>query len=203
MRGFARTPAAFSRDIPAMHPIPHSWRGPALAAVVAALTIIAGAGASTSFAQESAPAQTAFRPEIAAPLQAAEELIRAKKFDEALARIRLADAVADRTASESLAIDRMRGIAALGAGDIPTATRSFEAVIAAGRLEPAERARMAEVLAQLHFRARDYAKAATWAAQYLKDGGAAWDALAADRCTTSPTIARARRASCARPSMPT
>jgi Tfp pilus assembly protein PilF len=117
------------------------------------------------------PPQNVFRPEIAVPLQAAEELIRAKKFDEALARIRLTDAVADRTANENLAIDRMRGIAAAGAGDIPTATRSFEAVIANGRLEPADRARMVEVLAQLHFQAKDYAKSATWAAQYLKDGG--------------------------------
>ena len=164
-----------------------------------------GAGASPSFAQAGAPPQAAFRPEIAAPLQAAEELIRAKKFDEALARIRLTDAVADRTANENLAIDRMRGIAAAGAGDIPTATRSFEAVIAAGRLEPADRARMVEVLAQLHFQAKDYPKAATLGSA-IPEG---WrdergDALAADpRRTISPTIARARRASCARSSMPT
>ena len=71
------------------------------------------------------------RSEIARPLQAAQELVRAGKFDEALARIREAEAVPDRTPGESLAIERLRGVAASGVGDVPTATRSFEAVIAA------------------------------------------------------------------------
>ena len=59
---------------------------------------------------------------------------------------------------------------------------------------------MVEVLAQLYFQAKDYAKAAAWATQYLKDGGTnAGDALAADPvASTLPTIARTRRASCAR-----
>jgi len=158
-----------------MHSIRLPWRGLSRAVALAALMAIAGSGVAPSFAQTPAPPaaapQNAFRPEIAAPLQAAEELIRARKFDDALAKIRLTDAVPDRTPAENLAIDRMRGIAASGAGDIPTATRSFEAVVAAGRLEPADKARMVEVLAQLHFQAKDYAKAVAWSTQYLKDGG--------------------------------
>ncbi len=62
-------------------------------------------------------------------------------------------------------------IAASGAGDIPTATRSFEAVLAAGGLTPAERAKMIEVLAQLYFQAKDYPKAASWASRYVSEGG--------------------------------
>jgi len=174
-----------------MHSIRHSWRGLVFCAVLVALLTMVGAGVRTSFAQTYAappnapppnvfppnvspptvPPPNVFRPEIAAPLQAAEELIRAGKFDEALARIRQADAVADRTPNENFAIDRMRGIAASGAGDIPTATRSFEAVIAAGRLEPAERARLMQLLAQLYFQGKDYRKAATWAARILQDDG--------------------------------
>ncbi|HSS06428.1 MAG TPA: hypothetical protein VLK83_04740, partial [Rhodanobacteraceae bacterium] len=60
---------------------------------MALLTAIGG-GFGTAFAQ-TPPAQQpeAFRPEIATPLQAAEALIREKKYDEALARIRQTDAV--------------------------------------------------------------------------------------------------------------
>ena len=58
--------------------------------------------------------------------------------------------------TENVAIERMRAIAASGAGDIPTATRSFEMVFAAGGLTPAERAKMSEVLAQLYFQGKDY-----------------------------------------------
>ena len=113
----------------------------------------------------------AFRPAIATPLQAAEQAIRAKKYDEALARIREADAVPDRTPNEILAIERMRAIAATGANDFPTATRSFETVIASGKVTPADQARMVQVVAQLYFQAKDYPKAATWAARSLKESG--------------------------------
>ena len=113
----------------------------------------------------------AFRPQILTPLKAAEELIRAEKFGEALVKIREADAVPNRTATENVAIERMRAIAASGAGDVPTATRSFETVLAAGGLTPAERAKMIEVLAQLYFKAKDYPKASSWASRYASEGG--------------------------------
>ena len=114
---------------------------------------------------------TAFRAEVATPLRAAEELIRAGKFAEALAKIREADAVPDRTATENVTIERMRAVAASSAGDVPTATRSFELVLAAGGLAPTERAKMIEVLAQLYFQAKEYPKAASWASRYLSEGG--------------------------------
>ena len=121
--------------------------------------------------QAPAAQQEAFRPAIVTPLQAAEQAIRAKKYDEALARIRDAEAVSDRTPGENLAIERMRAIAASGAGDIPTATRSFETVINSGKVTPADQARMIQVVAQLYFQGKDYPKAATWAARSLKESG--------------------------------
>jgi len=125
-----------------------------------------------SQSQPQAQAQpNAFRPEILAPLKAAEELIRAGKFGEALVKIREVDTVPNRTAAENVAIERMRGIAASGAGDVPTATRSFELVLAAGGLTPAEQTKMIEVLAQLYFQAKDYPKAASWASRYVSEGG--------------------------------
>ena len=117
------------------------------------------------------PQPNAFRPEILIPLKAAEELIRARKFSDALVKIQEADTVPNRTPTENLAIERMRGIAASGAGDIPAATRSFEMVLAAGGLTPAEQTKMVEVLAQLHFQAKDYPKAASWASRYVSEGG--------------------------------
>ncbi len=147
------------------------WRSLVQCALRAAFIALIGGGVSALSAQTPAPQPEAFRPAIAAPLQAAEALIRAGKFADALARIREAEAVADRTPKENIAIDRMRGVAASGAGDIPTAIRSFEAVVVAGQLTPTDLGRMVEVLAQLNFKVKDYPKAATWAARYLKDAG--------------------------------
>ena len=132
---------------------------------------LAGAGVSAPFAQTGSAPLIVLRPEIATPLQAAQELVRAGKFDEALARIREAEAVPERTPSERLAIDRLRGVAASGAGDVPTATRSFEAVVAAGGIDAADRARLTQALALLYFQSKDFPKAATWAARYLQENG--------------------------------
>src|SRR5438067_11440435 len=92
-----------------------------------------------------AQAQEAVRPEVGKPLQAAQELIRAQRFKEALAKVREADAVPNKSAGESSLIERMRIAAASGAGDVETAARSFEAI--GGQVSAAERLRMIESLA--------------------------------------------------------
>ena len=51
-----------------------------------------GVGLSSVHAQES------LRPEVGKPLQAAQELMKAQKYKEALAKIREADAVSGKTA---------------------------------------------------------------------------------------------------------
>ena len=109
------------------------------------------------------------RPEIGRPLQSAQEMIRAGKFREALAKVREADAVSGKTASEQTMIERMRLAAASGAGDADTAAKSFDAV-AAGVSGP-DRLRMIESIAGTYYRAKDYAKAQAWYARYFKEGG--------------------------------
>jgi len=114
-------------------------------------------------------AQDAVRPEVGKPLQAAQELIKAQRFKEALAKIRDAEAVGGKTANENFLIERMRMAAASGAGDVETAARSFEAV--SSRISAADRLRMMESLAGSYYRARDYAKAMQWGQRYFKEGG--------------------------------
>ena len=56
------------------------------------------------------------RPEVAKPLQAASDLLKAGKAKEALAKAREADAMGGKTANEQLVIDRMKGAAAQRVG---------------------------------------------------------------------------------------
>jgi tetratricopeptide (TPR) repeat protein len=124
-------------------------------------------------ATHSAGAQTpeTVRPELGKPLVAAQELLKTGKHKEALAALREADAVANRTPYENFVLERMRGAAAAGAGDDATTMRSFEAVLAAGRLERAESLRIIEALAGTAYRAKDYGKAIEWTDRYHKEGG--------------------------------
>jgi hypothetical protein len=131
-----------------------------IAALAAALLIALGA-----------QGQETVRPEVGKPLQAAQELIKAGKYREALARVRDADAVAGKSANESHLVERMRIAAASGAGDMDTASKSFEALAAGGRVSAADKARMAESIAGGYYRAKDYARAMQWSQRYFKEGG--------------------------------
>ena len=122
----------------------------------------------------SAPAtlaQDAVRPEVGKPLQAAQDLIKTQKFKDALAKVRDADAVANKTPNESYLIERMRIAAASGAGEVETAAKSFEAIAATGRASGPDKVRMVESLAGAYYRAKDYAKAMVWSQRYFKEGG--------------------------------
>jgi len=118
-----------------------------------------------------AAAQEALRPEVGKPLKAAEDLIKAQKYKEALAKVREADAVGGKNANESFMIERMRIAAASGAGDVDTAARSYEALQGSNRVSGVEKVRMIESIAGSYYRNRDYAKATQWAQRYFKEGG--------------------------------
>lgn len=116
-------------------------------------------------------AAQALRPEVAKPLQQAGELLKAGKSKEALAKVREADAVSNKTAAEQLTIDRMRGAAAQRAGDHATAITAFEAVFASGKLSAAEQAQVAESLAYAYAQTKDFTKAQAWIARAQQAGG--------------------------------
>ena len=126
------------------------------------------AAAAVALAMGAVHAQ-GLRPELGKPLQSAEALIKSGKFREALAKVREADAVGGKSASESLMVERMRLAAASGAGDADTAARAFEALGAS--VSGADKLRMIESIAGSYYRAKEYAKAQQWYARYFKEGG--------------------------------
>ncbi len=118
-----------------------------------------------------ASAQEALRPEVGKPLQAAQEMVKAGKYREALAKVREADAVANKNANESYTIERMRIAAASGAGDVDTAARSYEVLAGSSRTAAADKIRMVESIAGAYYRNKDYPRAMQWSQRYFKEGG--------------------------------
>ena len=100
------------------------------------------------------------RPEVGKPLQQASDLLKAGKAREALAKVREADAIAGKSASEQLMIDRMKGAAAQRAGDSATAIASFESAFP--KLSGAEAAQVAESIAFAYSQQKNNAKASEW-----------------------------------------
>jgi outer membrane protein assembly factor BamD (BamD/ComL family) len=124
-------------------------------------------GLPAANAQEQA--KESVRPEVGTPLQAARDLMNANKPREALAKVNEADNAANKTPYENYLINHMRGAAASAAGDTETAAKSFEIIIASGRLSAAEQGKLVESMVGTYYRAKDYSKAALWASRYLKE----------------------------------
>ncbi len=117
----------------------------------------------------AAYAADAVRAEVGKPLQEAQRLLSGKKAKEALAKLKEADAVNNKTEFEKYQIERVRAAAASTAGDNATAIKAFEALLASSRLPAAERPKFNEGLAGMYYRAKDYPKAITAIQAVLKD----------------------------------
>jgi Tetratricopeptide repeat len=119
----------------------------------------------------AAHAADSLRPDVAKPLNAAQDLYRAHKYRDALTKIDQAAAVPGKTAYESTMIEEMRGAAAAAAGDTGVAAQAYETLLSSGKLSGADEQRTSAALAGIYFQQKNYAQAAKVAQRYLKSGG--------------------------------
>ena len=133
--------------------IPRDLMSVAKAATLAVLALLLAGSLGTAVAQ-------GLRAEVGRPLQQASELLKAGKAKEALAKVREADAVGGKSASEQLTIDRMKAAAAQRAGDSATTIQALESVH--GRVGGAEAGQVAEQLASAYAQQRNNGKATEW-----------------------------------------
>jgi hypothetical protein len=129
-------------------------------ATVAALALVA----ATAFN----PAMAQLRPEIGKPLQAAGDLLRAGKAREALAKVREAEAIGDRTGAEQLTIDRMKAAAAQRAGESGVALQALESIY--GKVGGGEQGQIAEQIASAYAQQRNNGKASEWVNRAIQAG---------------------------------
>lgn len=122
-------------------------------------------GLSTAHAAE------ALRPEVGKPLQTAQQLMKSGRARDALQELKKLDSVGGKTANESYLIERVRAAAASSAGDYDTAARSFENLIASGKLSASESESFSEGLVGIYMRAREFGKANAAINKQLAKGG--------------------------------
>lgn len=147
-----------------------------LLALVLAAPLAAPAQAQTApAAAASAPAGPTLRPEVARPLIAAQDALKAGKeapgAKDALARVAEAEAVPNLTPFEAYNISRVKAVAAYGAGDPKLALASFEQALASPHLPAAERLPITEVSCRIALQTNDMARAAVLLRSYREQGG--------------------------------
>jgi hypothetical protein len=111
------------------------------------------------------------RPEIGKPLNAALEAIKAKKGKDALARVHEAESIGGKSPYESYMVDRVKGAAAMTAGEPALSAEAFEAALSSSAAPAAEKTVLMAAQADQYFRAKNYTKASEASARYLKEGG--------------------------------
>lgn len=143
-----------------------------VSAALLCLSLFFGAGAAGAADAPPPPPAETLRPEVGLPLKAAQALMTEKKYKDALAKIKEAEAIPNRTPYENFTIDRMRGSAAANDGQDELALSSFEAVVASNKLPPADQLKLISAIAATYYnKEKNYTKAASWATRYLKEGG--------------------------------
>ena len=138
-----------------------------LASKIVVRTLLTVVCAVSLMATASVASAQALRPEVGNPLKQAQDALKAKRYADAAAKVREADAAPGKTAAEQVTIERMRAAVAAASGDLATEV----AVINGGKLPASEQIRMVQSVAGQYYTNRDYANAATWTQRYLSEGG--------------------------------
>lgn len=131
----------------------------------ALLLCLAASGASAADAPQSA------REQVGKPVQQAQQLLRQKKYPDALARLKEADAVPNKSPYEIYVIEETRAVAMIGSGDDAAAVKALEAVLATHILPPPDAAKRLASIVQLDYQLKDYPKTVADAQRYYKEGG--------------------------------
>ena len=113
------------------------------------------------------PAQ-AVRPELAAPLSIARDLLQRQKWTEALAQLALADKAGAVKPDEVYLLERLRAAAATGAGDQRQVANSLSLALATGQAPVAEQPGLREALAAALYGLKDWPAATLAATEALK-----------------------------------
>jgi hypothetical protein len=132
-----------------------------LAALIAAVGVLV-------FAAPYTAAEEKIGAKVGKPLQAAQELAEKKKFNEALAKVAEAEAVASKTPFEQFKIDQFKVYINLQRGDYAAAGKAMEATLRSGFLPADEVVRTHKSLAQIAFQVKDYNKVIDYGRKYLQ-----------------------------------
>ena len=116
-------------------------------------------------------AQVNLRPEVAKPLQVAQEAIQAKQPEVALQKIQEARLTSQLTELEKMFLERLSVVAAMNAQKFDVASSSLEYLLQSKELSDADRLTLTETMVSVSQRNKDHAKVVQWARRYAQDGG--------------------------------
>lgn len=134
--------------------------GVALAAVLAAAPLLAA----------DQPAKQTNSPKLAKPLKEAHDDLNAKKYPEAIAKLKESEGIAGKSAYDQHLINDMLAFAYIRTNDYADAAKAMEAEIEDGFTPTNEQQQKIRALSALHYQLKNYDKAIEFGQRALKGG---------------------------------
>lgn len=108
----------------------------------------------------------------AKPLKAAQEAMQAKKYDEALAKLKEVQGLSGLAPYDTHLMNEMFGFVYVRTGNYAEAAKALEAGLNSGFLDPSEAPQRVKALAQVNYQIKNYDKAIEFGNRAIKDGNA-------------------------------
>jgi hypothetical protein len=109
-------------------------------------------------------------PALGKPLKAAQDDLTAKKYADAIAKLKEAEGLKDKNAYDQHLINEMLKVAYARTQDYTNAAKAMEAEIDDGFVQPAEMAPLVRGLAQVNYQIKNYDKAIEFGNRAIKGG---------------------------------
>jgi len=142
---------------------PRSWL---VVAAIAASGVLATAAALAA----DQPAKPQNSAKLAKPLKDAHDDLNAKKYPEAIAKLKEAEGIAGKTAYDQHLINDMLAYAYIRTNNLPDAAKAWEAELEDGFTTPAEQQQKVRGLAEVHYQVKNYDKAIEYGQRAIKGG---------------------------------
>ena len=136
------------------------------AAIVGGAAMLSG---QPAFAAEDKKKDTVSK-DLAKPLKAAQDALTAKKYPEALAKLKEAEANPKKTPFDEHIINELAGVAYARTNNYPEAAKAFEAEINDGFLDEKEVPGRVKAVAQINYQLKNYDKAIEYGNRAIKGG---------------------------------
>jgi tetratricopeptide (TPR) repeat protein len=136
------------------------------AAVIGAMTLISG---QPAFGADDKSKQKVSK-ELAPTLKAAQDALQAKKFPEAIAKLKEAEGNPKKTPFDEHIINELAGVAYAKTNNYPEASKAFEAEINDGFLDEKEVPGRIKAVAQMNYQLKNYDKAIEYGNRAIKGG---------------------------------
>ncbi len=138
-----------------------------LGAAVAAITALAPTTSAMAQEKEKAPKNSAA---LAKPLKEANDDIKAKKYSDAISKLKTAEGMSGKTPADQYIIDQMLSFSYIKTQQYPEAAKYLEAELDSGMAPQSEQPTLVKELATINYQIKNYDKAIDFGNRAIKGG---------------------------------